>query len=110
MRLEFRKEDWEEFLANIDFTDHEQKIIPLIRRGWYQMDIAAELDISVSTVKRRITSIYNGTNTAIISCMQQQIAALQSLTKLVVPNTSVCPGWGNVTITPATAATTTPAA
>ena len=37
--------------------------------------------------------------------MQQQIAQLQSLTKLVVPNTSVCPGWGNVTITPA--ATTT---
>lgn len=61
MRLEFRKEDWEEFLANIDFTDNEQKIIPLIRRGWYQMDIAAELDISVSTVKRRITSITNKT-------------------------------------------------
>lgn len=59
MRLEFRKEDWDEFLANIDFTDNEQKIIPLIRRGWYQMDIAAELDISVSTVKRRITSITN---------------------------------------------------
>lgn len=59
MRLEFRKEDWEDFLANIDFTDNEQKIIPLIRRGWYQMDIAAELDISVSTVKRRITSITN---------------------------------------------------
>lgn len=55
-------------------------------------------------------AVYNGTNTATISCMQQQIAALQSLTKLVVPNTSVCPGWGNVTITPATAATTTPAA
>ena len=59
MRLEFRKEYWEEFLANIDFTDNEQKMIPLIRRGWYQMDIAAELDISVSTVKRRITSITN---------------------------------------------------
>ena len=59
MRLEFRKEDWEEFLANIDFTDNEQKIIPLIRRGWYQMDIAAELDISVSTVKRRFPPIPN---------------------------------------------------
>lgn len=61
MRLEFRKEDWEEFLSNIDFTDNEKKIIPLLRRGWYQMDIAAELDISVSTVKRRITSITNKT-------------------------------------------------
>lgn len=55
-------------------------------------------------------AVYNGTNTATIGCIQQQIAALQSLTKLVVPNTSVCPGWGNVTITPAAAATTTPAA
>lgn len=41
--------------------------------------------------------------------MQQQIAQLQSLTKLVVPNGSVCPGWGNVTITPSTTATTTAA-
>lgn len=51
---------------------------------------------------------YNATNTATLGCMQNQIAQLMSLTKLVVPNTSVCPGWGNVTITPA-AATTTPA-
>ena len=43
--------------------------------------------------------------TGTINCMQGQIAQLQGLTKLVVPNTSVCPGWGNVTITPA--ATTT---
>lgn len=55
-------------------------------------------------------AVYNGTNTTTLNCMQQQIAALQSLTKLVVPNTSVCPGWGNVNVTPATTATTTPAA
>lgn len=53
---------------------------------------------------------YNGVNTATIQCMQGQIAQLLGLTKLVVPNTSVCPGWGNVTITPATSTTTTPAA
>lgn len=61
MRLQFLKEDWEEFLQNIDFTDNELKIIPLIRRGWFLVDIAAELDISVSTVKRRTTSITNKT-------------------------------------------------
>ena len=55
-------------------------------------------------------AVYNGTNTATLQCMQQQIAQLQSLTKLVLPNGSVCPGWGNVTITPAAATTTTPAA
>ena len=45
-------------------------------------------------------AVYNATNTATINCIQGQVAQLFSLTKLVVPNTSVCPGWGNVTITP----------
>lgn len=49
--------------------------------------------------------VYNATNTAAIGCIQGQIAQLMSLTKLVVPNGSVCPGWGNVTITPATTTT-----
>ena len=39
--------------------------------------------------------------------MQNQITQLMSLTKMVVPNASVCPGWGNVTITPAASTTTT---
>jgi hypothetical protein len=29
---------------------------------------------------------------------------LGSITKVVVPNTAVCPGWGGVTVAPATAA------
>lgn len=52
-------------------------------------------------------NVYNATNTAALGCLQGQVAQLFSLTKLVVPNTSVCPGWGDVTITPAAAATTT---
>ena len=49
---------------------------------------------------------YNATNTATISCISGQIAQLMSLTKLVVPNGSICPGWGDVTVsvTPATTA------
>ena len=50
-------------------------------------------------------AVVNATMAGTISCMQGQIAQLQSLTKLVVPNSSVCPGWGNVTITPATTTT-----
>lgn len=47
----------------------------------------------------------NATNTATIACIQGQVAQILSLTKLVVPNGSVCPGWGNVTVAPeATAA------
>ena len=41
-----------------------------------------------------------------IGCLSNRVSALEALTKLVVPNSSVCPGWGNVTITPATAPTT----
>ncbi len=50
-------------------------------------------------------AVYNATNTAALTCMQGQIAQLYSLTKLVVPNSAICPGWGEVTttITPATA-------
>jgi hypothetical protein len=54
----------------------------------------------------REQAVYNGVNTATVSCLQGQVQQLYSLTKLVVPNTSVCPGWGNVTITPAAAPTT----
>lgn len=50
-------------------------------------------------------AVVNAQQTGIVSCMQGQIAQLYSLTKLVVPNTAVCPGWGNVTVTPATTTT-----
>lgn len=50
-------------------------------------------------------AVYNGVNTAAVECIKGQIAQLMGLTKLVVPNASVCPGWGNVTVTPAAATT-----
>lgn len=56
------------------------------------------------------SAVNNATLSATISCLQNQVAQLQGLTKLVVPNSSVCPGWGNVTITPSTTTSTTPAA
>lgn len=50
--------------------------------------------------------VFNATQIGTISCIQNQIAQLYGLTKLVVPNASVCPGWGDVTVTPAAAPTT----
>ena len=44
-------------------------------------------------------AVYNGVNTATISCIQGQVNSLLGLTKMVVPNSSVCPGWGDVNIT-----------
>lgn len=46
--------------------------------------------------------VYNATNMAAIGCIQNQVNQLMGLTKLVVPNSSVCPGWGQVKVTPVT--------
>lgn len=43
-------------------------------------------------------AVYNATNTATIGCMAQQINQLLGLTKLVIPNANINPGWGNVQV------------
>lgn len=48
---------------------------------------------------------YNAANNATIGCIANQVQQLLGITKIVVPNSAVCPGWGNVTITPATTTT-----
>lgn len=50
-------------------------------------------------------AVFEAVNAERISCLSGRVAAIEALTKLVVPNSSVCPGWGNVTITPATTTT-----
>ena len=42
--------------------------------------------------------VFNATQIGTISCIQGQFAQLMGLTKLVVPNGSICPGWGDVTV------------
>ena len=70
-------------------------------------DVYERLNNKIGVLEGQICqqNVYNATNTATINCISGQIAQLMSLTKLVVPNTSVCPGWGNVTVTPATTTT-----
>lgn len=53
-------------------------------------------------------AVYNATNTANIGCMQKQIDQLYSMTKLIIPASSVCPqpmplhnSWQSPTTTPA---------
>jgi hypothetical protein len=50
--------------------------------------------------------VLNATLTSNMTCMASQIAALNSLTKMVVPNASICPGWGDVTVSVTPASTT----
>ena len=57
------------------------------------------VDNRVAAVEARINAqdIYNATNTASIGCMANQIASINAtigaLTKTVIPNANVCPGY-----------------
>ena len=51
--MNFYADEWQDFIDNCGFTDDELNIVHLLRRGWYIVDIAAELDISTATVTRR---------------------------------------------------------
>ena len=39
-------------------------------------------------------SVYNGVNNATLQCLQNQILQLQSMTRMVIPNSNIAPGWG----------------
>jgi hypothetical protein len=41
-----------------------------------------------------------------VTCLAGKVSNIYDVFKLVVPNSSVCPGWGNVTITPSASTTT----
>lgn len=75
-------------------------------------DFRNYVDAKFSAVNNELRDIavYQASNTATVGCLAQQVAGIQGvlgqITKCVVPNTAVCPGWGNVTITPAAAPTT----
>jgi hypothetical protein len=71
-------------------------------------DVYEKLNTKIGGIEAQICqqNVYNATNTAAISCINNQIATLMSLTKTVVPNSNICPGWGDVTVsvTPTTTA------
>lgn len=62
-------------------------------------DVYERLNNKIGCLENQICEqkVYNATNTAAISCIQGQIAQLASLTKVVVPNSSICPGWTTTT-------------
>jgi hypothetical protein len=72
------------------------------------LELYRYIDGRFNVVERELADqrVYNATNNAAMNCMQGQIAQLYSLTKLVVPNGSICPGWGDVTVSITPAPTT----
>lgn len=75
--------------------------------------VREELSGRILDLERQVAS--NAAAQGVINCGVQssiavansQIAQLMGLTMLKIPNTSVCPGWGEVKVAPVTAAATT---
>lgn len=57
-------------------------------------------------------AVLNGTTNAAIGCINERVAELRSviggITKTVVPNGVICPGWGDVEVTIRPTSATTP--
>jgi hypothetical protein len=62
-------------------------------------DVYERLNNKIGCLENQLCEqrVYNATNTAAISCLRGQITELASLTKVVVPNSSICPGWTTTT-------------
>ena len=56
-------------------------------------DLRNYVDRRLNGVEAQICqqAVFNATTTANLSCLQQQVAALQSLTKVVIPLANICP-------------------
>lgn len=72
-------------------------------------DLADRVNLRFGAVEGQMAqqAVYNATNTGLITCLQNQVQQLQGLTKIVVPNSNVDPGWGPVKVSPDTSGGTT---
>lgn len=77
-------------------------------------EVTKQMNMRFDGVQQQLNAqaVWNATQQGLIGCIQGQVAQLQSMTQLVIPNKSVMPGWGPVEIsaaggTVATAATGT---
>ena len=63
-------------------------------------DLTAQMNMRFDGVQQQLSaqSVWNATQQGLIGCIQGQVAQLQSMTQLVIPNRSVMPGWGPVDI------------
>lgn len=85
-----------------DLTNKDMEIAYLKSRDAAKSDsieLYRYVDGKFAAVERELADqrTFNATQIGTISCLQGQIAQLYGLTKLVVPNSSVCPGWTTTT-------------
>lgn len=89
-------------LESNKYTD--QKIADLTEKMNGKIDdVKNQMCMQFAGVQQQLNAqaVWNATQQGLIGCIQGQIAQLQQMTKLVIPNGSVMPGWGPVEITAA---------
>jgi hypothetical protein len=72
------------------------------------LELYRYIDGKFAVVERELADqrTYNAVNTTMLNCVKGDVAALMALTKTVIPNSNVCPGWGDVTVSVTPAPTT----
>lgn len=63
-------------------------------------ELTTQMNMRFDGVQQQLgaQAVWNATQQGLIGCIQGQVAQLQSMTQLVIPNKSVMPGWGPVEI------------
>lgn len=98
-----------------DLTNKDMEIAYLRGRDESKNDdleLYKYIDGQVRRIDRELADqrVFNATTSATVSCLTGQVngmqALLNSITKTVVPNSAICPGWGDVTVTVTPAPTT----
>ena len=100
-----------------DLTNKDMEIAYLKGRDASKTDdleLYKYIDGQVRRIDRELADqrVLNATTGAALSCLTGQVNGMQgllnSITKTVVPNSVICPGWGDVTVTvtPTTGGTT----
>ena len=94
------------FGRNQTSTDPNEKPVTRYEMGLIQAGIAKDNEIAVlksqmyADNKMNAQAVWNATQEAQIVAQQKQIDLLYTLTKLVIPNGNVAPGWGPVEVAP----------
>ena len=75
-------------------NDKDNEIV-LLKAQMYANERADGLQMQISQ-----QAVWNATQQGVIGCIQGQIAQLQSMTQLMIPNANISPGWGPATVYP----------
>lgn len=90
-----------------DLTNKDMEIAYLRGRDASKNDdleLYKYIDGQVRRIDRELADqrVFNATTNAAVSCLTGQVNSMQallgSITRTVVPNSAICPGWGDVTV------------